>query len=1047
MNPTPSPSGNLDRARKLVSLCLATSIAASTSFAQAPSADALRQLQAENAALRKRLAELEGKSTPAPAPAAPAPSAAAVSTPSSARTPAASAAAATNEDGTLVLSPFQVNTEKDYGYLKTNSVTATRIGTEIQRTPLGITIMSSEFLADTNVQNVTDILRFVGTGSGDYNFAMQRPANSATPVGQFTIRGFQVNTMLRNGTQRYTSFNLDNTERVEIVKGPAALFFGQGAPGGVINYVLKEPQFHPIPTTITHTTGDDQKNKVIIDTNQQLTKTTALRIIGSSENSGGERRWEYKKNNNVTGAIKIVPFENQKLSLTLRAEWLDQRYNQTRNQDWLYPDGWFQAYANPTPALIAAAGLSGNADPVGAYRARILNPGAQVTWGNDMRIAANDYTLPTYTRVIKGAYYQDANNKRIHDKAFNFDGRGAMTHDQVNTVDATLEASPFSWLDTRYVLTKDDSRYDSIEAGLAPYADGRRFSLFGSTAINSSGYYKKVTEHQFDVILKKEMFGMKNKVLIGGLFRENMQQYNAIAGGAAFPFYGNIPGASNPLTNVSTTGVLLVPVGFQSNIPVNQVIRDRFGNLKNVQQVFTEWDPGFEITPDVKPLTVIDRTALDGYYSQDQAGYINYQGQLMDDRLTIMGGVRREAHRDSGQYLTNNFPWFSPPPYAYTDPVTYPPSAYGYDPAYAGDIDGNWSRIAGTSWMGGVSFEVKKGLNVYASVSKVYNRNGPTNAGGYSKLNVPFIVAGAKAFLGSKPFVYNGKTINTADDLTAVLHDIGADVLIQPETGRNMEVGVKSSMLDNKLVGTLSFFHMYRVNRRIDDLSRQNADPLNFANNSQYFGPAGTVNNPTINGTSYGANLVGGRILRWRTVGQKDVIEGADGELIWTPIRNFQTMINGGWQWTAKTDNAPTVPKPGSTAYAALTPQGKVASDIYYGARLENVPEFRLNTVSKYTFTEGFAGFGRGLSLGLSTRYSSKVVVARTVDYNPLNGGFQAGNYFVFDTFVNLPWEVRGFRASTGVSVQNIMDKTYFEGGSTVASPGRTLLITNTLKF
>jgi outer membrane receptor protein involved in Fe transport len=526
---------------------------------------------------------------------------------------------------------------------------------------------------------------------------------------------------------------------------------------------------------------------------------------------------------------------------------------------------------------------------------------------------------------------------------------------------------------------------------------------------------------------------MKNKVLIGGLFRENFQQYNANAGGAAFPFYGNIPGASNPLTNVSTTGALLVPVGFQSNVPANQVIRDRNGNLKNVQQVYTEWDPGFEIAPDIKPLGAIDRTTLDGYYSQDQAGYINYQGQALDDRLTVMAGVRREMHRDSGQYQVNNFPWYAPPPYAWADPVAFPPTVWGYDPGYAGDIDGNWSRIAGTSWMAGLSYELKKNINVYVSTSKIYNRNGATNAGGYSKLNVPAYYQGAKDFLGSKPFVYNGATINSVADLTKALHDEGADVLIKPETGRNIEVGVKTSLWDNKLVGTVSLFHMFRVNRRVDDTSRQNAEPLNFANNYVYFGAPPAVNNPInpVTGLAYGANLVGARLLRWRTVGQKDVIEGGEAEAIWTPVRNFQMMVNGGWLWTAKTEDAPTVAKPGSAAYNASTPQGKVASDIYYGARLENVPEFRLNSMSKYTFTEGVGGLARGLSVGLGTRYSSKVVVSRSVDWNPLNGGFQAGNYFVFDTTVSMPWEIRGFRATTSVNVQNLLDATYFE----VAAP------------
>ena len=86
MIPTTNPSSSLDRAKKLVSLCLAASLAASTSFAQAPSADSMRRLQDENAALRKRLAELEGKA----APAAPAPSAATTA----AKAPAAPAAPA-----------------------------------------------------------------------------------------------------------------------------------------------------------------------------------------------------------------------------------------------------------------------------------------------------------------------------------------------------------------------------------------------------------------------------------------------------------------------------------------------------------------------------------------------------------------------------------------------------------------------------------------------------------------------------------------------------------------------------------------------------------------------------------------------------------------------------------------------------------------------------------------------------------------------------------------------------------------------------------------
>uniref|UniRef100_UPI004049B971 TonB-dependent receptor plug domain-containing protein n=2 Tax=Cephaloticoccus sp. TaxID=1985742 RepID=UPI004049B971 len=146
---------------------------------------------------------------------------------------------AADDEEIVQLTPFEVQSEKDYGYLKTNSATATRIGMEIQKIPLNVSVQSREFLDDTNSRSLTDLFRYTAAASGDNRFAMRRPANEATPQGTFSIRGFTVNTILRNGIFRYLSYNLDNVERVEIVSGPASVFFGQGYPGGVINYITK----------------------------------------------------------------------------------------------------------------------------------------------------------------------------------------------------------------------------------------------------------------------------------------------------------------------------------------------------------------------------------------------------------------------------------------------------------------------------------------------------------------------------------------------------------------------------------------------------------------------------------------------------------------------------------------------------------------------------------------------------------------------------------------------------------------------------------------
>lgn len=1022
----PETSTASPRTKKYLVSCLAALMAVSAPMGFAADSDALKKLQEENAALRKRLAALEGSTAPAAAP---------TTTTTTTTAPAATRPAMQGDEGVQTLTPFEVTSEKDNGYLRTNSVTATRINMPIQNIPISVSVMSKEFLDDANIRSITDILRYSSSGSGDNRFAMVRPANSATPQGSFTLRGFPINSLLRNGVSRYVGYNVNNVDRIEIVKGPASVFFGAGYPGGVINYITKQPVFAKIPTTISYTFGDNNTNRVLLDNNTQLSKKAAMRVVGSWENSSGARNFEYNKTSSLTANLSLIPFDSNILKLSFEAESYESKYNVNAG-DWIYPDGWFQAYQNPSAALIATSGV---ADAT-AYKARIFaNLGQYIA---DVRNAAGDQGLPTYTKVTDGAYYTAKDGSRVHDKGFNYTNRGSFSKQKVDTTSFTVESSPTTWMDGRYVLTNENGVFDNIEGSISPNADGRTFNA--QSGINSAGYYRKIQNHQFDLIFKATKWGVKNTLLVGGVFIEQMQQYQAAA--PSSPNYSQIPGFSNPAGNpgVVVNGAIVTGGTFSpfysntNDVPVNQVIRDRFGVIKTVQQVFTQWDPGAEINPDGSRLVQTNRTSLDGYKTQDQSGYINYNASLLDDRLNILGGVRREMHRDSGQYLTANFPWYAPPPYAYTDQVTYPPTAYNYGPAYSGGYD-QFFRQAGTSYMGGLSYQVVKDVNVFTSYSKTFRLN-TGNAGGVGTVDVPYIWDAARTYLatqGKSSFDYNGKTIASAADLGAALAANGALTKVPNETGTNLELGVKTSLWDNKFVGTFSIFRSERTNQRYDDTGRANAERLNFTNNLDIFGPAGTIGPD-------GAVRANSRVLRWRTTALKNRIEGFDFDTVFTPVRNFQIVVNGAWLKTAKTLEGPaTTPKPGTAAYNAASAAAKVASDIFYGARIENVPEYRLNVTTKYTFTSSFLA---GLSVGGSARYSSETVVSRDVNWNPLRGGFQAGNFLVFDGNASYPWEVLGYKISTNLGVYNLLDEKYFEG-TYVASPRRNWLLTTTLKF
>ncbi|MES2889802.1 MAG: TonB-dependent siderophore receptor [Pseudomonadota bacterium] len=67
----------------------------------------------------------------------------------------------------------------------------------------------------------------------------------------YRIRGFPASTGLWNGFRRDFYYSFTDTahlERVEVIKGPASVTYGDLEPGGVVNYVTKRPVKNPVNT-------------------------------------------------------------------------------------------------------------------------------------------------------------------------------------------------------------------------------------------------------------------------------------------------------------------------------------------------------------------------------------------------------------------------------------------------------------------------------------------------------------------------------------------------------------------------------------------------------------------------------------------------------------------------------------------------------------------------------------------------------------------------------------------------------------------------------
>ncbi len=131
--------------------------------------------------------------------------------------------------------------------LNTNAVaeSASRLGLTVRETPATVEVISAATMREQGYRTVSDVAQgAVGVTAGD---------NPAEPSA-FSMRGFtnsQINTLyngIKIGPQNMTSRITDtaNLEAVEFLKGPASLMSGEGAAGGAINFVTKQPHTGPI---------------------------------------------------------------------------------------------------------------------------------------------------------------------------------------------------------------------------------------------------------------------------------------------------------------------------------------------------------------------------------------------------------------------------------------------------------------------------------------------------------------------------------------------------------------------------------------------------------------------------------------------------------------------------------------------------------------------------------------------------------------------------------------------------------------------------------
>lgn len=189
--------------------------------------------------------------------------------------PAAPAAPAAAGDAT-VLSIFEVREDKDEGYRTSQTTSGFNSLTFIRNTPGSISVYNRELMDDLNVVSVAELSKYAVTG--EVGTATEGQSGTMAGGGAHVFRGIVGNIQLRNGAQWQAPVDSYNLERVEILRGPSAFLYGEGAAGGMMNQVTKQAQFQNFQRAALYV-GSYNFYRLELDYNNRVSDKFAARTV------------------------------------------------------------------------------------------------------------------------------------------------------------------------------------------------------------------------------------------------------------------------------------------------------------------------------------------------------------------------------------------------------------------------------------------------------------------------------------------------------------------------------------------------------------------------------------------------------------------------------------------------------------------------------------------------------------------------------------------------------------------------------------------------
>ena len=304
-------------------------------------------------------------------------------------------------------------------------VTAQRVETDIQKTPVAVTALTGDFLRDYDFRQVTSIegaapnLNFAAStggassqvsafirGVGEFDFLLTTdPAVGLYIDGVYLARTFGAN------------LDLADVERVEVLRGPQGTLFGKNNIGGAINLITRRPEGSG-RTDAELTGGSYNSWRASIVSDIALGDDVALLLSAAGRKSDGwqDRPGADGGEENRVGARAALRFTpSDSFESTLALDYVDQDQTNYPNNMVVYDGhsanpatflGLFNGFVSPTNpcctpnASIDESGVTEGLLPHDDWRAS-ASRGSTTGRSADGKVLQVDYRIPRHGGALR----------------------------------------------------------------------------------------------------------------------------------------------------------------------------------------------------------------------------------------------------------------------------------------------------------------------------------------------------------------------------------------------------------------------------------------------------------------------------------------------------------------------------------------------------------------------------------------------------------------------------------------------------------------------